>query len=191
VNGSPLPASCPITVPLGLTAATPDPGASPPPDHEAFRAAVTADGALGVESLQDAHVVTALVSGTVTIRSDVIDAALGRYGYGWPLVIAPIIDGEAPDFVVPDRVVQDARGSGTEIIEHSVTEGRQYVVLYLTTPWDVPLEYRLTLPSALRVEGRVYRLEDPLAVPSSGTGMITLENPRADWLTKYLSPLMD
>lgn len=49
-----------------------------------------------------------------------------------------------------------------------------------------PQTYCLTLPSTLKVEGRIHMPPLPVPIPTSSTGLITLENPRPDVLGRVV-----
>ncbi len=145
--------------PFSLTSVPLEPGSGPelPSGSSAFLGVLTTDSALGyLDFRYDAYVVTARESGSVTIRSDVLEANPDgyRYGYGYPLSIAYIQDGVTLT-QNGGNYVQNALETGTAIIDYPVQAGQQYILVYKTFGKFTPLKYRLTLPSTLTVEGRI------------------------------------
>lgn len=177
------------TVPFSLTASERDPHTTPPPGSGAFRGVLTTASALGTLDFRyDAYVITAQESGTVTIESDVLQANPKGYehGYGYPLSMAAIEDGVTLS-AYGGNYVQDALQTGIAIMQYPVQAGRQYILVYKTFGNFTPLTYRLTLPTTLTVEGRIYAPTEPVPVPTQSSGAITLENPRPDALTGFMS----
>jgi hypothetical protein len=176
--------------PFSLTASVRDPDNSmePTPGTSGFRGVLTTSSALGILDFRyDAYVITARQSGTVTIKSYVLDVNPNgyRYGYGYPLSMAAIEDG-ASLTAYGGRYVQNALDTGTAIIEYPVQAGHQYILVYKTFGSFTPLTYRLTLPATLTVEGRIDVPPQPLPIPQSSAGLITLENPRPDALRRFV-----
>jgi hypothetical protein len=178
------------TSPFTLTSAPPE--LDPPPERTpgtgAFRGVLTTDSALGTLDFRyDAYVITARETGWMTIQSDVLEANPNgyRYGYGYPLTMAAIDDGVTLT-QYGGRYDQDALETGTAIISYPVEAGRQYILVYKTFGSFTPLTYRLFLPTALKVEGRIHAPPTPVPVPPISSGLITLENPRPDALSEYV-----
>lgn len=148
------------TAPYSLTPASRDPGPGPelPPGSDAYLGVLTQDSMLSRPLFRyDAYVVTARESGRVRIQSDVVkELNPGRYpyGYGYPLSMTPIQQGIS--LIATSVYVQTAIDTGTAIIEDSVSAGQQYILVYKALDGSTPLAYRLTLPSSLIIEGRIY-----------------------------------
>ncbi len=137
---------------------------------------------------RSAFVITARESGRVLIKSEVLEAQPKHYpyGYGYPLSMAAIEEGVSLTFV-GGSYVQDALNTGTAVIEYPVQAGRQYILVYKTFGTFTPLTYRLWLPSSLTVEGRIYPPPEPVPAVPVSAGPITLENPRPDTLSSFVS----
>ncbi|MCY1023399.1 hypothetical protein [Pyxidicoccus sp. MSG2] len=177
------------TSPFSLTssARAPDPR-TPVPEGCALNGLLTTDSALGILDFRyDAFVLTAQQTGTVVIQGDVISANPNgyRYGYGYPLSMASIEDG-VTFTAYGGSYVKDALETGTAIIDYPVAAGRQYVLVYKTFGAFTPQTYCLTLPSALKVEGRIYTPPAPVPIPTKSEGPITLENPRPEVLGRIV-----
>jgi hypothetical protein len=179
------------TSPFSLSSAEQDPDLSTDPSQgrRAFVGVLTTASALGsLDFRYDAYVVTARQSGDVSIQSDVIHANPSgyRHGYGYPLSMAAIEDGITLS-AYGGNYVQNALETGTAIIQYPVVAGRQYILVYKTFGSFTPLTYRLTLPATVTLEGRIHELPEPVSVPTSSTGPITLDNPRPDSLSRFMT----
>lgn len=183
------------TAPFSLTAASRDPGTGPelPPGSDAYLAVLTKASMLSSPFFRyDAYVVTARESGAVRIQADVVEESNPsgyRYGYGYPLSMTAIQEGVS--LVASSTYVQNALDTGTAIIEDSVVAGHQYILVYKSFDQFTPLTYRLTLPSSLIIEGRIYEPPAPVPVPPHSAGLITLENPRPDMVSSFVPRLSD
>jgi hypothetical protein len=186
----PTDATSPQTSPFTLAFSPQDPDYTPDPKQPgggAFLGVLTTNSALAsLDFRYDAYIVTARESGAMIIKSEVLEAnpAGYRYGYGYPLSMTAIEDGVSLT-QYGGSYVQDALETGTAIIEYPVRAGRQYILVYKTFGSFTPLTYRLTLPSALTVEGRIHQPPEPVPAPPS-SGIITLENPRPDALSRFV-----
>ncbi|WP_407740429.1 hypothetical protein [Hyalangium sp.] len=180
------------TAPYSLTASARDPGTGPelPPGNDAFLGVLTNHSALGALTFRyDAYVVTALETGRVRVQSDVLEANPNgyQYGYAYPLDMMPISRDGAILYALPTSSVQNALETGTAVyVFDSVEAGHQYILEYKTFESFTPLTYRLTLPSSLKVEGQIYAPPQPVPVPVTSEGLITLENPRPDALSRFV-----
>lgn len=166
--------------------------ADPSPPGRAYRGVLTTESLLGVVDLRyDAIVLTARESGWVTFRSEVLKTDHSyQYGYGYPLSVATFEEGVSLT-AVGGMYLQDALADGTAVYQYPVQEGRQYILVYKTFGALMPLTYRLRIPTALKVEGRIETLPVPVPVPGGDTGPITLENPRPatlDRIVEWLNP---
>jgi hypothetical protein len=149
---------------------------------------LTTDSALGsLDFRYDAYVVTARESGAVNIKSDVLEAnpAGYRYGYGYPLSMTTIESGLSLT-AYGGSYYQNALETGTAIIDYPVLAGHQYILVYKTFGSFTPLTYCLTLPPTLTLEGRIHTPPEPVPVPQNSAGLITLENPRPDALSRFV-----
>jgi hypothetical protein len=180
------------TSPFSLTAPSEDPHRPPelPPGNGTYLGILTTDSVMGgsVDFRYDAYVITARVSGSMTLQSDVLESSPNnsyRYGYGYPLTMAAIADG-ITFTQYGGNYAQDALNTGTAIISYPVQAGQQYILVYKTFSAFTPLTYRLTLPASLVVEGRIYAPPEPVPVPPNSSGPITLENPRPDVLHRIV-----
>lgn len=136
----------------------------------------------------DAFVVTARESGTVSLRSDVLESQRYPYGYGYPLDLLHIDAGfELSAWASVDY--QNALETGTAILAHQVMAGRQYILIYKTFDAFTPLTYGLTVPPTLTVEGQISRLPVPVPMSPNGTGLITRENPRPEVLEQFMGSM--
>jgi hypothetical protein len=187
-GNTPTPSPTTSTSPFSLASALrePDLSTEPPPGNNAFVAVLTPSTGLASSYFHyDAYVVTARESGTVKIQSDVLESQRYAYGYGYPLSMTSIKDGISLT-AYGGNYIQNALETGTAIMDYPVVAGRQYILVYKTFSNFTPLTYRLTLPSMLKVEGRIHALPEPVIVPTSSTGDITLENPRPDRLHQFV-----
>ena len=177
------------TFPYSLTAAPLDPGTSTGqlPDGTVY-GLLTASSLASMDFRYDAYVLTARESGQVIIKAEVIESSSKSYpyGYGYPLSVAAIEDGVSLT-AYGGRYIQDALNTGTAAMEYPVEAGRQYLLVYKTFNAFTPLTYRLGLPDSLTVEGRIYPPPEPVPVVPGSAGPITLENPRPDALSRFVS----
>jgi len=166
--------------------------ADPSPPGRAYRGVLTTESLLGVVDLRyDALVLTARESAVVTFRSEVLKTDHSyKYGYGYPLSVATFEEGVSLT-AVGGMYLQSALEDGTALYQYPVEKGRQYILVYKTFGAFTPLTYRLRIPTALKVEGRIQSLPAPVPVAGGDTGQITLENPRPatlDTIVEWLNP---
>lgn len=177
--------------PYSLTAPVQAPatGTAPPPGSgNRIRGVLTRLSFGNPDFRYDAYVVTARQSGPVSIRSNVLEAQVYPYGYAYPIELLTIEDGFK--LVAWASVnYQNALETGTAVLEQRVEAGHQYLLVYKTFTAFTPLTYRLTLPSTLTVEGRIYLPPEPMSVSPNSTSLITLENPRPDALELFITEL--
>lgn len=177
------------TSPFSLTSAARAPDTSTPaPRVCTVNGLLDSSSELGILDFRyDALVLTARETDRVVIQADVIEANPNgyKYGYGYPLSMASIEDG-VTFTAYGGSYLQDALETGTAIIDYPIVKGRQYVLVYKTFGAFTPQTYCLTLPSTLKVEGRIHQPPMPVPIPTSSTGLITLENPRPDVLGRVV-----
>jgi hypothetical protein len=175
------------TAALTLSAVSEEPGTGPSPDSRVYCEELTSQSALGILDFRyDAYVVTALATQAAQIRSDVRHSAYTSYpyGYGYPISLTGI----RPDRTLTDLITlsyQNALGTGTAEAGYQVEAGRQYILVYKTFSRFTPLSYCLTLPAALRLEGRIDVPLEPILFPDQ-EGPLTLQNPRPDVLNTFV-----
>lgn len=189
-GGSPsAPSTGTQTSPFSLMSSARDPGTSTPaPKVCTVNGLLDSSSELGILDFRyDAFVLTAQATDRVVIQADVLEANPDgyKYGYGYPLSMASIEDG-VTFTAYGGSYLQDALETGTAIIDYPVVKGRQYVLVYKTFGKFTPQTYCLTLPSTLKVEGRIHKPPMPVLIPQSSAGLITLENPRPDVLGRVV-----
>ncbi len=166
--------------------------ADPSPPGRAYRGVLDPESLRGVVDLRyDAFVLTARETATVTLRSEVLKTDHAYpHGHGYPLSIAALEEGVNLT-AIGGLYLQDALEDGKAEYQYPVVEGRQYILVYKTFGAFVPLTYRLRIPTALKLEGRIQSLPAPVPVPEGDRGHITLENPRPatlDRIVEWLGP---
>ncbi len=148
----------------------------------------------GFGMLFDAYIVTALVSGSSAVFSEVSpgNAETYQYGYGFPFTLQAV-DREAPlpglstDLVRGMSLADNALDDGKARLDLTLEAGKQYVLTFKNlyggaTPETTSLNYTLTFCGTdLRVEGKLWISDDEsdLIASEQLSGPITLENAHA------------